>query len=509
MQKGTWGIVLALAAATALLVAARIWMIPHYHSLAWWIVGIGIIGSMIILLPIVKRKERTKEALHTLDRISGDQIGTALTYLGDTTPIALKQREEAMRFIDTELMTGLRQNVPLPSIRKPSIPFAALGIFFIFLMFSQNPMDELRQKQLAEAEWLMERTEQLEQLVEQLSKEDGENERIMSILRDLEQQFEQANAVDEAMHRMDLAMNQLGRLANQPLTEEEQRFILDVAEHLETIGTAKNNEELALQNGKNVRLTYSLSSLSAQNQFAQNSAVPLDVDQWNGDAGGDSSAEHSENVNADNRGNDPSGDREQGAIAEGSGSSTDSTTTSSRSGADNSGNPDHSENLNDSNRSNGSESDGNTNHIGSGNSENDRSGRNQSGNQGSTGSRGEHMSNDGVGNAGNGESGIGRGQSGNAAGLSSGSRTLVTTPHTVEGDSIIEYDGGPLSGDGGRIEYGGDAVVWQNRPHDYEAVYDEYEAEAQHVIEQNQWPLTMRERIQAYFDRINPDTTRR
>lgn len=100
-------------------------------------------------------------------------------------------------------------------------------------------------------------------------------------------------------------------------------------------------------------------------------------------------------------------------------------------------------------------------------------------------------------------SGSRSGRGGLAGGFGDGSRTLVTTPRSLQGTGNVEVDGGPSTG--GEMIEGGQAPVLDGGLQSYEEVYAAYAAEARQSLNRSQLPPAMQQRVRDYFDHIQPN----
>ncbi len=66
-------------------------------------------------------------------------------------------------------------------------------------------------------------------------------------------------------------------------------------------------------------------------------------------------------------------------------------------------------------------------------------------------------------------------------------------------------DDGPIQGEGGEIEYGGQAQIEESRPTPYEEVYSDYATEATRSLERAPLPQSMQDLVRDYFTEIQPN----
>ncbi|MFC4775181.1 hypothetical protein ACFO9Q_00100 [Paenibacillus sp. GCM10023252] len=99
--------------------------------------------------------------------------------------------------------------------------------------------------------------------------------------------------------------------------------------------------------------------------------------------------------------------------------------------------------------------------------------------------------------------GTGSGSGGQGAGLGAGSRSMVTTPRSMQGSGNVQQDGGPSTG--GQIQYGGKSPMIDGTTRPYDEVFSEYNAEAKQALSRSQLPESMQERVKEYFEEIQPN----
>lgn len=97
------------------------------------------------------------------------------------------------------------------------------------------------------------------------------------------------------------------------------------------------------------------------------------------------------------------------------------------------------------------------------------------------------------------------GTGGTRGGTGSGSRTLVSTPRSLEGSGSVYADGGPSGGPGGELQQGGPAPGAPGVTRPYEEVYSQYAAEATSSLDRSPLPQNMQNLVRGYFLEIQPE----
>lgn len=551
------GLLAGSAAALLPLAASRIWPLLHARWYAAALVCAGAAGGAAYA---IWRRATAEEAARVMDRTgTNDAVCTALGALESEAPVARLQREEAIEQAK-RYGESLKERLPWPSWRnrkREAAGLAAIWLAAALLLAWPNPLDD-RAKALAEARHrLTDAAQELDELAEEIRSRDLPEEAKEPLARSLDElrrdmkraadpdaaleQFEEtlremeaaAERAREAMRRLDAAADALrGEPALRPVGQalqnrdaaavrqsldtlrDELRRLSDeerkaIAEALERIAGQQPDEAGALKQAlekaaEQVRggesggedsdaLDELADALDRELTQAELEALAEQLAERLGESGqtlAEQLAAQGFDVPSGMIAGAATGGRASGSAA-GSGGAPSGAAGGEGGESESGGQSGQGQSAGEGSGT------GSGQGAGTGKGAGAEQGAGAGAGQGAGGGSGQ-----GAG-GGNGQgAGSGSGQGGLAGGTGAGGRGLVTTPRSMQGSGNVQQDGGPASG--GSVQTGGQSPTVDGMTRPYEEVYAEYAAEAKQALTRTPLPGTMQQRVQDYFDEIQP-----
>ncbi|MFJ8238011.1 hypothetical protein ACIQ34_20195 [Ureibacillus sp. NPDC094379] len=454
------GILCALVFSAAILLISRLFIFPYYSNVS---LCIGVATLIITAIIIWLKRVKEKEALARLDAFyPHNELVTALSLKEEQHPLVKVLLTKAEKESATSYERFKKREKKLwkaNSLIGILVMAIVLGVLTIFPSATQQ-----------EAAVIEKEDKIINELKKEIAKleEKTQSEQIKKQLQDLANSLNKAETSEEALREVVKKQKEL-QLQEQQLKEKDQ---------LSKIGGSNASKGLTAEEQKQLQELARLQSELANNTNSTQSALgklgkPISFDLQN-------------------------------AIAQGSESQVDDTSSES-----NNGSPGNSENQNQKgNQSNSQTSGQNQQGQGNNNGQNQGNSSSNSGQgQGNNGSSGQGQSNGGGAGqgAGNGSGGQGPGSGGSGAGLGQGSRDLLSIPERIGGSSETTADGGPL-GEGDEVgEQKGSVPVTRGNVRPYEEVLGNYKDSYIESSDRMKLPKDLQDIVQSYFSSIEAE----
>lgn len=544
MKAGRWalsGSLAGLGAAAVLLGIAR--FVPVPNSL-WWALGCMLLGAAAGAAAAYIRPVDAAEAAKAMDRAdtSGerrDLMTTALEFSDRDSAAARWQRAQAEAY-GREFAAARRDRLPFVWPARRFAGGAALLIALCaLLLILPSPMDrELAQRQQEQA-MIEAQRKKAETLAEQLKQAPIEPEAkapLADSAAKLAKELGNSRRAEEALDKMENAMKELGRKADQ--SAQEQKALQDWGKKLAAQQSLKKAAEQSGDVPKSAEaLKNAISKLSDQQKkdlanAMQNLAEQAPQSGKQTAALQDALKKAAEQLAASGQLSDKqiqdlaeklaAAASESGALGEQSELAASAAAQIAKSGqqmagelaaagvsvSDTWGSGGSAEALAAAGEAAGSGGESSSGEGANGSSQSSGSGQG-SGSQGSGSGSGQGSgqgsgsgSGSGQGSGSGSGSGSGAGQGG-GAGWGSGGRELVTTPRDLQGSGNVQSDNGPSSG-GGDKQKGGTSPTIDGVSRPYDEVYGEYSQRAKDSLGRSDLPQSVQGLVESYFTEIRP-----
>ncbi|MGE7667756.1 hypothetical protein ACQKMN_18845 [Ureibacillus composti] len=450
------GILYALIFSAAILLISRLFIFPYYSNVS---LGVGV-GTLIITAIIIWLKRvKEKEALTKLDAFyPHNELVTALSFKEEQHPLVnvLLTKAEKESVTSYERFKKREKKLwKVNSLIGIIVMAIVLGVLTIFPSATQQEaaviekedkiIDELKKDitKLEEKTQSEQIKKQLQELANSLNKAETSEE----ALREVVKKQKELKLQEQQLKEKDQLAQLGGSDDSKSLSAEEQKRLQELAELQNELANNANNTQSALGKlGKPI-------SFDLQNAIAQGSESQVD------DTSSESNNNSSSNSENQNQGNSQTGGQSQ----QGQGN-------------------------------NGQNQGNSSSNSGQGQGNNGSSGQGQG--QGNGGAAGQ-----GTGN-GSGSGGLGQGGGGRGAGLGQGSRDLLSIPERIGGNSETTADGGPL-GEGKEVgEQKGSVPVTRGNVRPYEEVLGNYKDSYMESSDRMKLPKDLQDIVQSYFSSI-------
>ncbi|PAD77610.1 phage tail tape measure protein [Paenibacillus campinasensis] len=539
LAGGLYGLMAGMGAALLLLVIGRIVPIPWLKTA---VMMVPLAAILIGLLYGWLRRIPAEAAAQAMDRASGeaersDMMVTALSFKEEDTVAARYQRAQAEAY-GASFTAEMKSRLPAPNVRKQLLISMAGLVSVVALTLIPNPMDDKIEAAREQKAWVQEqvqKTEELEEQIQQETLDPATKQKLLEKLDELKQQLAAEQFPEQALEKLEEAMKEMEKLAKQQ--EERSRELAELARQMQQEQALAQTGQ-SLEQGKADEMQQEMSKMMEEvkqmtqqekdeleemlEQLAEAAKEVPDIEKL--------AEELKKTAQALQEGALPEeleealrqmfAELEESALAKASADSESqgASALASALAAQGLGLAEQmlasGMSVSNSWSSGGSAqalaqaagSSGESGESGEGGS-GQPSGSEGSGSQGSGGSGssgGSGGSGAGAGSGGSG-TGVGNGTGGSGAGLGSGGRELVTTPRALEGSGNVEVDTGPLDGQGGEVQKGGVSPTVPGTARPYEEVYRDYEIEARKSLNRSQLPEQMQGLVEAYFIEINPN----
>ncbi|WP_248924541.1 hypothetical protein [Paenibacillus hamazuiensis] len=543
------GGVCGAGAGLLLALAARLLPVAAYRPTAAALVAAG--GMLGAAYALLIRRVTPEEAARRMDASGEDDaIRTALQYVREDAPIAVIQREDAVRRAE-EYVARMPKAEWSPALRRNSWLLGTGVLALALVLALPSPMDAVVAKRQEEAKWVEEQKQQVEQLQAKLAAEKLPPEAkkpMEQTLQELEEGLNKSKDAAKALDEMEKAMKEL---AGQEQTLEKQQARAErFAEQMKQQPMLKQlGESLRQLDAEAMRQSFEdlrrqvLKLTPEQKEALAKALEKLAAGAANPDAATErklreamekAAAELKAQAKAENGGAeaDPKALEEQlkeldkqlaeavkqlqqnaaqlaaaalqaaqvaqlgmpmaGRLAsQGAALSaawTPGGLADSLSAADG--------------------ADGASDGLASASSAGSAAGAGATGAAGQGAGAGAGGVGQGAGAGAGAGSGSGTGQGGGTGGLQggfgNGARNLVTTPRGMEGFGNVQKDGGPTKG-GGDVQKGGPSPTIDGATRPYEEVYSEYATEAKSALDRHPLPQSMQNLVRDYFTEIQPN----
>lgn len=497
----------AMGAGVLLLLAARLFPIPYYPSLTISLFVLAIGGGVTYTLC---RPPTWEAAAREADRLGlSERAMTAWENRENSSPIAVMQREDAVRRIRRQLPEILQQLPVWAFTRRPVVLYGSVAGIWLLLFAMPNSMDGILHERALTAEVTGAVEKKLEEAVEDAKKNDKltaeQKQLLTNVLEDLKEELEEKESLVEKLNALEKAEKEL--LAIQEKETQKQNALLKMQRKLEqneglkdiAKALAKEDQEALLKAMKEISKLLDSFSVEEKEELArlleEMAAMAM------GSEGGEADLKQiTENLKqaAENLrgGNLPQSFEEmkeafvqamqQNAQMQNMGFQMAGSLAA----------------LQQSQMSLGQAAAGN-NSQGAG-----MPGQGNSGTPGAAspgqGSRAGSGQGQGQGN-GSGTSGMGAGGGGTGAGLGAGSHELVNVPsERIAGDGPTDTVDGPLGEGASETRQSSQAQVSPGVARPYEEVFQQYEQFARDSMERQLIPADYQEMVKDYFTQIEP-----
>ncbi|MBM7610486.1 hypothetical protein JOD29_003768 [Lysinibacillus composti] len=452
------GILCALIFSAAILLISRLFIFPYYSNVSQ---GVGV-GTLIITAIITWLKRvKEKEALTRLDAFyPHNELVTALSFKEEQHPLVnvLLTKAEKESVTSYELFKKREKKLwKAKSLIGILVMAIVLGVLTIFPSATQQEAvviekeDKIIKELKKDITKLEERTqsEQIKKQLQELANSLNKAETSEEALREVVKKQKELQLQEQQLKEKDQLAQLGGSDESKSLTAEEQKRLQELAELQNEFANNANNTQSALGKlGKPI-------SFDLQNAIAQGSESQID------DTSSESDNNSSSNTEDQNQSNSQTGGQSQQGQGNNNGQNQGNSSSNSGQGQGN----------------NGSSGQG----------------------QGNGGGAGQGAGN-GSGTGGQGQSSGGRG-----AGLGQGSRDLLSIPERIGGSSETTADGGPL-GEGEEVgEQKGSVPVTRGNVRPYEEVLGNYKDSYIESSDRMKLPKDLQDIVQSYFSSIEAE----
>jgi hypothetical protein len=231
----TAGVLWGLGGSLMVLLIARLVPIPYYKAIAAAICLLAVAAGAIVAF--IHRPDERECALLADRQGLAQRVVTALEHRESTSPLAVMQREDAVRRLREALPQVLESIPVLPDAKRPAYAAGCLLSLCLLLVFWANPQDE-RLAQLAQereakkaAQEAVTKLEQEAKAAEGLS--DAQKKKLEEILAQAKKALSEADSQTERLQALKAAEKQLDQWKQAELAKQAalQRLQQSLAQH--------------------------------------------------------------------------------------------------------------------------------------------------------------------------------------------------------------------------------------------------------------------------------------